>query len=138
MSLTHPAPRNQETVLLVEDEDILRTLIRQVLQQNGYTVLDAANATDALRQSAEFPGTIHLLATDMVMPGIGGRQLAEQLQPTRPDMRVLYLSGYTSDHATRSGDVDIRTHFLQKPFTPGVLAKKVREVLDAPLLQVVG
>src|SRR5579884_888037 len=133
MQGTLAPPHGNETVLLVEDEDILRAFTRQVLRSLGYTVLDAANATEALTVSAAHPDTIHLLATDVVMPGTGGQQLAEQMLALRPDLRVLYLSGYTSEAIVRHGVLQAEINFLRKPFTAGTLAQKIREVLDAPL-----
>jgi two-component system, cell cycle sensor histidine kinase and response regulator CckA len=130
-----PIPYGSETILLVEDEDILRALTRQVLRLGGYTVLEATSAAMAMQISAAHAGPIHLLATDVVMPGTGGRQLAEQLRALRPELRVLYLSGYTDNAVMHHGTPPEEIHFLQKPFTTSALARKVREVLDAPVPQ---
>jgi signal transduction histidine kinase len=131
---THPAPATQllgqETLLLVEDEDSVRGLARQVLAAHGYTVLDARYSADAVRICEEFPSPIHLLVTDVVMPHMSGRELIDRVRPSRPDMKVLYLSGYTDDAIVRHGVLKAGTPFLQKPFTPTALACKVREVLD--------
>ena len=119
-------PRGTETVLLVEDEQDVRWLARVALAANGYTVLEAGSGEEALAVAAAHAGRIHLLVTDVVMPRLGGRGLADRLTADRPDTRVLYLSGYSGEAAVRSG-----VAFLQKPFTPAVLARKVRQVLDA-------
>jgi PAS domain S-box-containing protein len=127
-----PAPRGSETVLLVEDDGAVRALARHVLLGAGYAVLEAGNGEEALRVGAEHRGAIHLLVTDVVMPDMGGRQLAERLLGLRPEMRVLYVSGYTDDAVVRHGVLEDEVHFLPKPFLPDALAHKVREVLDAP------
>jgi PAS domain S-box-containing protein len=125
-----PAPRGAETILVVEDEAALRQIVREVLEESGYTVLDAAHGMAAHELCTRTPGTIDLLITDVVMPGIGGSELAALLRGERPDMRVLYISGYTDDavvvHEVMTGNMP----FLAKPFTPADLARKVREVLD--------
>jgi two-component system cell cycle sensor histidine kinase/response regulator CckA len=124
-------PRGSETVLLVEDEDGVRTLARHVLQGCGYTLLDACNGAEAVRIAEKQEGPIHLLVTDVVLPGLGGREVAERLAGTRPDLKVLFLSGYTDDVVVRHGILEARVAFLQKPFGPASLAAKVREVLDS-------
>lgn len=124
------APRGTETVLLVEDEDEVRLLVRLVLERNGYKVLEARNPGQALLVCEQYEKTIHLLVTDVVMPDMNGRQLAERLLPMRAGMKVLYLSGYTDDAVVRNRVLDQDTPFLQKPFTTYALAIKVREVLD--------
>jgi PAS domain S-box-containing protein len=122
-------PQGTETILLVEDDDRVRQLARMALEAVGYTILEAPNGGEALELSAAHRGPIHLLVTDVVMPQMNGRQLAAQLTSTRPDMKVLYLSGYTDDAIVRHGVLEKGLAFLQKPFTPAVLARKVREVL---------
>jgi PAS domain S-box-containing protein len=121
-----------ETVLVVEDEVAVRSLARIALQRSGYQVLEAANGEEALSVSREHPGQIQLLVTDMVMPGMNGRQVAEALESQRPSMKVLYLSGYTENTITRGGALGADLPFLQKPFTTEVLLRKVRQVLDQP------
>ncbi len=124
-------PRGTETVLVAEDEPAVRALTCRVLRGCGYAVLEAGGAGEAARAAGAHPGPIHLLVTDVVMPGVGGRQLAELLRADRPGLRVLYLSGYTDDAVVRHGVYHDRVHFLPKPFAPAELARKVREVLDS-------
>ncbi|MBA4062986.1 MAG: hybrid sensor histidine kinase/response regulator [Isosphaera sp.] len=124
-------PRGTETVLLVEDEEAVRALGRHVLRQCGYTVLDAGNGREAAGVAAGHPGPLHLLLTDVVMPGgVGGRQVAEAVLARHPGAKVLFTSGYTDDTVVRHGVLENGTHFLQKPFSPAALAQKVRDVLD--------
>jgi PAS domain S-box-containing protein len=127
-----PALRGgHETVLLVEDAAPVRTLARRSLEACGYTVLDAADGPSAIELSARHAGAIAVLVTDVVMPGMSGRELAERLAPTRPAMKVLYTSGYTDDAMVRQGVLNAGVAFLQKPFVPDSLARKVRDVLDS-------
>ncbi|HEX9393910.1 MAG TPA: ATP-binding protein, partial [Gemmatimonadales bacterium] len=129
-----PAPamsRGTETVLVVEDAPAVRAVTRQVLERQGYTVIEAAGGDAALQLAAAHAGPIHLLLTDVVMPGLSGRQVAERLAIRRPEMRVLYASGYTDDSIVRHGILEEGIAYLQKPFTPESLARKVRNVLDA-------
>ena len=119
-----------ETILLVEDETSLRTLTRNLLELCGYTVLDAKSAHDAVEIGQQYSGTIHLLLTDIVMPGMNGRDLARQLSAIRPEIKVLYMSGYTGQSFSGAGVLEAGSHFLQKPFTREGLAQKVRETLD--------
>jgi two-component system cell cycle sensor histidine kinase/response regulator CckA len=124
--------RGTETILLVEDEAAVRSLVRGVLEGGGYKVLVARNGEDALLVSEQHKGPIHLLVTDVVMPEMGGPQLAEHLRPYHRKMKVLYMSGYTDDAIVHHGMPGSSAAFLQKPFTPDALAHKVREVLDSP------
>jgi CheY-like chemotaxis protein len=131
-SLHGPAdlPSGTETILLVEDDEGVRALGRLVLQRCGYTVLEADNGTAALRVALNHPGQIDLAVTDVVIPGIGGREFAARLADLRPALRVLYLSGYTDDAVVRHGVLESEVEFLQKPFAPAALAQKVRDILD--------
>jgi two-component system cell cycle sensor histidine kinase/response regulator CckA len=125
-------PRGTETVLLVEDDDGVRSLTRHMLQNFGYTVLEASGGAAALRVAGEHAGPIHLLITDVVMPGMSGRQVAVGVAGLHPEARVLYTSGYTDDAVVRHGILHADVYFLPKPFSPLALAYKVREVLDPP------
>jgi len=121
-----------ETVLLVEDQEQVRELVRRLLQARGYRVLVAASGIEALRVAEQHPGPIHLLVADVVMPGMTGREVGLLLTPTRPQMRALYLSGYPDGSVVHGGVLAPGMAFLQKPFTADAFARKVREVLDAP------
>ncbi len=124
------SPQGTETVLLVEDEETVRSVAREVLQMVGYTVLEAATGEEALQRAEQHSGTIHLLLTDVVMPGMSGRDLAERLIIDYPALEVLYLSGYTDEAIAHHGVVHAGINLLHKPFTPDALARRVREVLD--------
>ncbi|HUR92351.1 MAG TPA: PAS domain S-box protein, partial [Gemmatimonadaceae bacterium] len=124
------APRGTESILIVEDEDILRALGERVLTRYGYTVLSASNGADAVAIAADNGLTLHAVVTDVVMPGMTGRELAERLSQIRPGLRILFMSGYMDDEVIRRGVQRGEAAFLQKPFTPAELARKVREVLD--------
>ena len=126
------APRGCEKILLAENDDSLRALGARGLGAFRYNVLVARTGGDALRIVAEHLGPIDLVATDVVMPEMSGGQLVEKVLAARPGIRVLYMSGYTDDEVMRRGVIDGATAFLQKPFTPDMLAHKVRAVLDAP------
>jgi CheY-like chemotaxis protein len=130
-SVTLDVPRGNETLLLAEDDDAIRNLVRIALESCGYTVLVAADGEDALKVSSAYKSPVDLLVTDVVMPRMSGRELVERLSKTRPAIRVLYVSGYTDDAIVRHGVVAEGVAFLNKPFTPTTLARKVREVLDA-------
>jgi CheY-like chemotaxis protein len=121
-----------ETVLLVEDEESVRGLARRILLDEGYRVLEADSAVEALKVSMAHEGPIELLVTDLVMPELNGRELAERMAPKRPDMRMLFMSGYTDHAVLRGVPVPLQQNFLQKPFTPESLIRKVREVLRGP------
>ncbi len=125
-----PLQRGDETILVVEDEPMLRRLLVDVLRANGYQVLDATSADEALMRCQEHPKAIDLLLTDVVMPGRSGRELAVFASARYPTMKVIYMSGYTDDAVVRHGVESEQVHFLQKPFTPAAVTQKVREVLD--------
>ncbi len=123
--------RGSETILVVEDEPAVLTLSQRALEAQGYVVLAAADAAAALRVVERHGGTIHMLLTDVVMPGLSGRELADRLGAQRPGIRVLYMSGYPGDAVVQHGTLPSGSAFLQKPFSPDGLARKVRDVLDA-------
>jgi hypothetical protein len=135
VELSPPVPvatGGSETVLLVEDEAAVRQFARRALESSGYCVLSAGNGAEALSLAEQHPGPIHVLLTDVVMPGMGGPELARQLSLLRPSLRVLFCSGYTDDATVRDGVREAGTAFLQKPFAPEELIHKVREVLTTP------
>ncbi|HXF94696.1 MAG TPA: PAS domain S-box protein [Gemmatimonadales bacterium] len=127
-----PLPGGRETILLVEDEESVRSVARGMLRRQGYTVLEAADARQAMELAERHAGPIHLLIADVVMPEIGGREVAARITALRPEVRVLYVSGYTEDAIAHYGVLDPAAAFLEKPFTPAILARRVRELLDAP------
>jgi PAS domain S-box-containing protein len=123
--------RGSETILLVEDDDQLRVVAQEILRKSGYRVIEARHAGDAVLHAEKHPDTIHLLLTDVVMPKMSGPELAKRLAGSRPDMKVLCMSGYTDDSIVRHGVLESRIAYLQKPLTPESLVRKVREVLDS-------
>jgi CheY-like chemotaxis protein len=123
-------PKGKETLLLAEDEEGVRALARHALQALGYTVVEATNGREALELCKQYAGVLHLLITDVVMPLMGGRELAQQARAVRPHLKVLYISGYTDDAIVRHGVLEAGMPFLSKPFTPAILAAKIREILD--------
>ncbi len=127
------AASGTETVLIAEDAEQVRTLTARVLQQYGYNVIESRDGHDALQQCREHRGSIDLLVTDVVMPGMNGTELASRITESCPKLKVLYISGYTDDTIVHSGVLAPGTNFLQKPFTAAMLARKVRAVLDGPL-----
>ncbi|MGB9106544.1 MAG: response regulator, partial [Terriglobales bacterium] len=125
-----PPPRGSETILMVEDEEAVRESTSEYLTARGYTVLQGENGADALQILEHFAGKIHLLITDVIMPGMSGAELGKRVRELRPDTRVIYISGYTESTVVQHG-VEATAGFLPKPFTLTALAGKVREVLDA-------
>ncbi len=130
---TTPAelPRGQERLLVVEDEPGVLEVAAEALRLQGYTVLTAQSPAEALQLAQSHPEPIHLLITDVVMPVMSGRELAEYLMRLHPQMRVLYVSGYTENTIVHHGVLETGVHFLPKPYTPAQLIQKVREVLDS-------
>jgi CheY-like chemotaxis protein len=122
--------QNFETVLVAEDEEIVRELVCDVLEEQGYNVLRAADGIAALRTAGEFDGHIDLLVTDVIMPHMNGPELAERLSAVRPEMKILFVTGYSDNDIGNHGVLDPRIQLLQKPFTPEVLARKIRDVLE--------
>ena len=126
----HASAHGTETILLVEDVREVREIVHRVLAGHGYTVFDAVDAPAALAHSISYDGPIHLLLTDVVLPGLSGRELAEQLKRMRPELKLLFMSGYLGDAVMPRGALDRGVALMQKPFTPETLARRVREVLD--------
>ena len=129
-----PCTKGTETVLVVEDQDGIRDIVRESLRRNGYKVLIAVDGNEALQMAGEYPDPIHLLVTDLVMPNIGGRELAQRLTPMRPGMKVLFMSGYSEQSALDIEATSQSASVLQKPFSLDALARQVRRVLDEPPL----
>jgi two-component system, cell cycle sensor histidine kinase and response regulator CckA len=123
---SRPSLRGSETILVVEDQDQVRKMAVRILREYGYEVIESANPEDALLHSEAFAGPIHLLLTDVIMPGMTGPELVDRIKPRRPSMEIIYMSGY-SQHIT----LDLAGAYLSKPFSPQALAIKVRETLDA-------
>ena len=124
------APRGSETILLVEDEDAVRHLLRDVLRRYGYTVLEAGNGPAAIEICKAHDGPIHLVVTDMVMPYMSGWEVADAVSALRPKARIIYMSGYIEQIVVEQRVLEAGVAFLGKPFTPETLGRKVREVLD--------
>lgn len=122
-----------ETILLIEDNDQVRSVTREVLQEYGYTLLEARGGQEALQLATHYAGAIHLVLTDVIMPGMSGKDAADKLTETRPDLRVLFMSGYTDNIIAHHGILDPGVHLLQKPYDADTLARKVREVLNEPM-----
>jgi len=122
--------RGTETILLVEDEEPVRDLVLTILTGQGFEVIVARNPRDAEEIARKFSYEIHLLLTDVVMPSMGGRELAARIMASRPQIRVLYMSGYTENVITSGGMLEEGLAFLQKPFSPAALVQKIREVLN--------
>jgi CheY-like chemotaxis protein len=127
------APRGTETILLVEDEDQIRAVARNILASAGYRVLEARAPLEALSISEQHTDGIDLLLTDVVMPGMNGRLVAERVRAMRPGIRILFMSGYTDDTILHHGILEMGVAFIQKPLTPDALTRKVRQVLDDAL-----
>ena len=125
-------PRGTETILLVEDDDALREMIRDTLADAGYTMIEGARPETALEVGQSYKGPIHLMLTDVIMPGMSGHELAARLKSVRPETKVLYMSGYTGDAIVHQGVLDSGTLFIGKPFTAEALLRRVREVLEGP------
>jgi CheY-like chemotaxis protein len=122
--------RASETLLIVEDEEGVRGLLREVLAGEGYRVLEAPSGGEALEVCREYEGDIRMTLTDVVMPGMSGREIAEHASRLRPGMKVIFMSGHTDESIVRHGVLDPGVHFLEKPFTPDALLDKARRVLD--------
>ena len=131
MSSSTLALRGTETILVAEDEDGVRSLTKEVLEKYGYTVLEASNGEEALKIAEGHEGPLDLLLSDVVMPRMGGPELAQELLARRPAVKVLYMSGYTDHPMVRRGVVNAGVAFLQKPFTPTVLVSRIREILES-------
>jgi CheY-like chemotaxis protein len=124
--------RGNETIFLVEDQQSVRSFAGAALREYGYRVIEASDGDQAIFAAARYAGEIHLLVTDVVMPGISGKELSERLKEVRPGLKVLFMSGYTADVIAQRGVLDRSVAFLHKPFSPAELAAKVRQVLARP------
>ena len=122
-------PAGKETVLLAEDDATIRRMIQLTMESEGYTILAATDGQEAIEISSSYEGDIHLLLTDVIMPKMNGQELANTMLQSRPEMEVIFMSGYTDDAISHHGVLEPGVHFIQKPITPSILAKKLREVL---------
>jgi CheY-like chemotaxis protein len=129
--VVHAQP-DHETILLLEDNDAVRQLTRDVLVQHGYAVLEASCGKDAIKVAHKYNSTLSLLLTDLIMPGMTGKDLADRLVESHPDLKVLFMSGYTDNIIVHHGMLDEDVQFIQKPFSPSQLLQKVRQVLAEP------
>jgi len=125
-----PSPHGTETILLVEDEPVVRAMASSMLRAQGYTILEASNGTEALTVAGSHPEQIHILVTDVVMPHMNGRMLAEHIQKITPEIKILFTSGYLDDTILHHRVLESAA-FLQKPYTLVSLARKIREILDS-------
>jgi CheY-like chemotaxis protein len=128
--LKEELPHGSETVLIVEDEDEVRKLISKMLERQGYAILETSSGEEALLACGKCEGPIHLMLVDVIMPGMSGSELAKALKPLYPEIKILYMSGYTDDAIVRHGVLEKGVNYIQKPFTLEGLGRKVREVLD--------
>jgi DNA-binding response OmpR family regulator len=128
--LKEELPRGNETILIVEDEEEVRKLAGKILEKQGYRILETFNGDEALVVCERGRSPIHLMLADIVMPGMSGSELAKRVKPLYPEMKVLYMSGYTDDAIVRHGVLEKGVNYIQKPFTMEGLARRVREVLD--------
>jgi len=123
-------PYGSETILVVEDDEEVRKLAKRILEKQGYKILDGSQGNEAIQICEEHKGPIHMMVTDVVMPGMSGRELANRLMSVHPEMKVLYMSGYTDDAIVHHGVLDPGIAYIQKPFAPDTFASKVRQILD--------
>jgi CheY-like chemotaxis protein len=128
--LKEELPHGNETILIVEDEEEVRQLISKMLERQGYAILETSNGEEALLACGRCEGSIHLMLVDVIMPGMSGSELVKALKPLYPEIKILYMSGYTDDAIARHGVLEKGVNYIQKPFTLEGLARKIREVLD--------
>lgn len=120
-----------ETILLVDNEEVVRTFVKTILKDSGYNVLEAATGFDALEIERTYSDSIHMVLTDLIMPKMSGTELKQRIVAMRPDIRCLFMSGYTDDSISQRGVLKSETAFIEKPFSPDALAKKIREVFKS-------
>jgi CheY-like chemotaxis protein len=128
------AIEGHETILFAEDSEALREMTRDYLKSLGYTVIDAGSGKEAIRQARDFAGSVDLLLTDVIMSEMSGPELANEMRSFSPKIKVLFTSGYTDDAIARQGILNVDVCFIQKPYRPRALAKKIRQTLDAPVV----